>query len=161
MKNLLVLWALTGALCLSCVQPISQYDLEIDADSLPGGDKELTIYQIASYETGCPEWVIKGIRFAESSYGTNSAHPDPLDIGDFGLHELPSYHAERALKWGEYNPYCPLQSAIIAGRIIMENYQLTGDMDQSISAYRRGLTGTRRDGVNWVYVEKVKRGGLI
>ena len=122
-------------------------------------EPELIIYQIASYKTGCPEWILKGIRYAESSYGTNCAHPDPLDIGDYGLHETPEYHAERASKWGEYSPYCPLQSAIIAGHIIMENYRIMGDIDSAISAYRRGRNGTNRNGIDRMYVHKVKLGG--
>lgn len=143
---------------LSCLVLCSCAQKQTTAIDFSG--QEITIYQIASFRTSCPEWVIKGIRFAESSYGTNCAHPDPLDIGDFGLHELPSYHAERVPKWGEYNPYCPLQSAIIAGNIIMENYRIMGDIDKSISAYRRGRTGTNRDGIDWEYVEKVKFGGV-
>lgn len=122
-------------------------------------EPELTICQIASYKTGCPEWILKGIRFAESSYGTNCAHPDPMDIGDYGLHETPEYHAERVAKYGEYSPYCPLQSAIIAGRIVMDNYQRMGDIDKAISAYSRGVTGTNRNGIDWQYVNRVKLGG--
>ena len=119
-------------------------------------EPELTIYDIASYKTGCPEWVLIGLRFAESSYGKNINHPDPYDTGDFGLHEKPSYRSERVEKWGEYNPYCPLDSAIIAGHIIMENYRIMGDMDKAISAYRRGRTGTNRNGIDWQYVNRVK-----
>lgn len=151
MKKSLLILALIAALC-SCAQ---KQTIAIDFSG-----PELTIYQIASFRTGCPEWVIKGIRFAESSYGTNCAHHDPLDIGDFGLHELPSYHAERAAKWGEYNPYCPLQSAIIAGHIVMENYRLLGDMDAAISAYCHGAGGTRARGIDWKYVARVIDGGI-
>jgi len=150
-RKLLVLLALTAALCLSCESPTIQYN--------DFSGPELTIYEIASYETGCPEWILRGLRFAESSYGANVSHPDPLDVGDYGLHETPDYHAERASKWGEYNPYCPLQSAIIAGHIIMDHFCAMGDMDQAISAYRRGRTGTRVHGTDWEYVEKVRRGG--
>ena len=57
-------------------------------------EPELTIYQIASYKTGCPEWVLVGLRYAESSFGKNIDHPDKYDTGDYGLHERPSYRAE-------------------------------------------------------------------
>ena len=123
-------------------------------------EPELTIYQIASYKTGCPEWILKGIAFAESSYGTNCAHPDPLDIGDYGLHESDAIRAERVAKYGYYNPYCPLDSATIAGKIIMEHYLAMGDMDKAISAYRRGRTGTNRNGIDWQYVNRVKQGAM-
>lgn len=154
MYTALVLNCLATLLCVSVT--VWEYVNENKAVSFT--EPELTIYQIASHKTGCPEWILKGIRFAESSYGTNCAHPDPLDIGDYGLHETPEYHAERATKYGEYNPYCPLQSAIIAGHIIMEHYEKMGDMEQAISAYRHGRVGTYRNGIDWQYVSRVKYG---
>ena len=119
-------------------------------------EPELTIYQIASYKTGCPEWVLVGLRYAESSFGKNINHPDPYDTGDFGLHEKPSYRAERVEMCGDYNPYCPLDSAIVAGCIIMEHYEKMGDMEQAISAYRHGRVGTYRNGIDWQYVSRVR-----
>jgi len=121
-------------------------------------EPELTIYQIASMETGCPEWVLVGLRYAESSFGKNINHPDPYDTGDYGLHERPSYRAERVEMCGDYNPYCPLDSAIVAGHIIMEHYEKMGDMEQAISAYRHGRVGTYRNGIDWQYVSRVKYG---
>ena len=121
-------------------------------------EPELTIYQIASYKTGCPEWVIVGLRYAESSFGKNINHPDPYDTGDFGLHERPSYRAERVEMCGDYNPYCPLDSAIVAGHIVMEHYEKMGDMEQAISAYRHGRVGTYRNGIDRQYVSRVKYG---
>jgi hypothetical protein len=119
------------------------------------------VYRLASEKTGCPVWVLRGIQFAESSYGINCNHPDPLDKGEFGLHEKPSYHAERARKWGEYNAEIKIEAAIIAGYIIMENLSHTHDMDAAISAYRRGLTGTKKNGIDYDYVAKVKQGGKL
>lgn len=124
-------------------------------------EPELTIYQIASMETGCPEWVLVGLRYAESSFGKNIDHPDEYDTGDYGLHEHPSYRAERVEMCGDYNPYCPLDSAIVAGHIIMEHYKAMGDIDKAISAYRRGRAGTNRNGIDWKYVNRVKEGGQI
>lgn len=121
-------------------------------------EPELTIYQIASIETGCPEWVLVGLRYAESSFGKNIEHPDEYDTGDYGLHEKPSYRAERVEMCGDYNPYCPLDSAIVAGHIIMEHYEKMGDMEQAISAYRHGRVGTYRNGIDWQYVSRVKYG---
>lgn len=118
-------------------------------------EPELTIYQIAAEITGCPERILRGIHFAESSYGKNTVHPDPLDIGEFGLHEDPAYHAERAAKWGEYNPWCPLQSAIIAGRIYMENLRIMGNELDAIAAYKQGRRGVRENGRQEWYVERV------
>jgi len=75
------------------------------------------------------------------------------------LHETPAYHAERASKWGEYDPENRLQAAIIAGRIIMENLHRSKSIDVSVSAYRRGMSGTRKNGIDREYVDKVKHGG--
>ena len=97
MQKLIII--LASILALSC----ERYHVEgyvIDFD-----EPELTIYQIASMETGCPEWVLVGLRYAESSFGKNINHPDPYDTGDFGLHERSRhYRAERVEMCGEYNP---------------------------------------------------------
>lgn len=156
MKNLFAICVLICLLFCFKHEDVCQEQFTVDFE-----EPELTIYQIASYKTGCPEWILKGIRFAESSYGANIDHPDPYDTGDFGLHEKPSYRAERVEKWGGYNPYCPLDSAIIAGYIIMENYRIMGDMDKAISAYRRGRTGTNRNGIDRLYVDRVKYGSRL
>lgn len=153
MQKLIII--LASVLVLSC----ERYHVEgyvIDFD-----EPELTIYKIASMETGCPEWVLIGIRYAESSFGKNINHPDPYDTGDYGLHEKPSYRAERVEMCGEYNPYCPLDSAIVAGCIIMEHYEKMGDMEQAISAYRHGRVGTNRNGIDRLYVERVKYGSSL
>jgi len=117
------------------------------------------VFSIAKEKTGCPVWVLRGLMFAESSYGKNLAHPDPLDKGPFGLHEKASYHRERAGKWGEYDPTKMLDSAVIAGRIIMENCEILGDMELAISAYRRGVSGTKRNGPDMEYISRVIKGG--
>jgi hypothetical protein len=155
-KPIIYMLLLAGILAGSMAKEKPSRDQDMDFSA-----PELTIYQIASIETGCPEWILEGLRFAESSYGKNIKHPDPLDKGDFGLHESVAIRKERVAKWGEYNPYCPLQSAIIAGHIIMEHYQAMGDMDGAISAYRHGRTGTYKKGIDWKYVDRVKNGGLF
>jgi hypothetical protein len=119
------------------------------------------VYSIASEKTGCPIWILRGIQFAESSYGGNLEHPDPWDTGPFGLHERPSFHAERAQKWGEYDPKNNLDAAIIAGRIIMENMAILGSEDGALSSYRRGVAGTRARGLDRDYIAMVKAGGIL
>lgn len=119
------------------------------------------VYLIASEKTGCPVWVLRGLQFAESSYGLNCDHPDPFDKGEFGLHETPAIRAERVRKWGWYDAENKVQAATIAGYIIMENLSVMGDMNSAISAYRRGVTGTRKNGIDLQYVDKVKSGGKL
>ena len=115
----------------------------------------LTIYDIASAITGAPAEILQGFHFAESSYGLNVNHPNQFDRGEFGLHETEAIHTERAKKWGEYNPDCPLQSAIIAGYIYMEHLEVLGNQEDAIAAYKQGRTGLKRDGrADW-YVKRV------
>ena len=133
-------------------------ELQGKLDTIENAFHEL-VFSIAKEKTGCPVWVLRGLMFAESSYGKNLAHPDPLDKGPFGLHEKDSYHRERAGKWGEYDPTKMLDSAVIAGRIIMENCEILGDMELAISAYRRGVSGTKRNGPDMEYISRVIKGG--
>ena len=146
MKRILMLLALASVLCSSCGT------IRIEPLDLSG--PALTIYDIAEALTGCPADILRGIHFAESSYGKNLDHPAPFDRGDFGINE--KYHAERAAKWGEYNPDCPLQSAILAGHIIMENFALLGSYDLAICAFRQGVTGVRENGAGLWYAARVR-----
>lgn len=116
----------------------------------------MTIYALSELVTGAPREIVEGLAFAESSKGRNTRHPDPHDVGVFGLHE--TYHAERAARWGEYHADNATEAAIIAGRIIMHNYAQLGDMDLAIAAYRQGVEGVKRDGAARWYIERVRRG---
>lgn len=153
MKKLAIFIFFTALLCSvgNSVQNIERTDFTVDFS-----EPELNIYMIASYHTGCPEEILRGLHFAESTYGTNTKHKDPLDRGPFGLHEDPAFHAERAAKWGEYNPDCPLQSAIIAGHIYMENLRIMGNELDAIAAYKQGCRGVRENGRQEWYVERVE-----
>lgn len=153
MKKLVLLLSLSAILCSGC--GIALIPVVVIAPVIVFDQPELTIYQIASHMTGCPENILRGLRFAESTNGVNTKHPDPLDIGDYALHETPELHAERARKWGEYNPWCPLQSAIIAGHIIMENLEIMGNERDAIAAYKQGRHGVYRDGREEWYVDRV------
>lgn len=116
----------------------------------------MSIYELSELVTGAPHEIVEGLAFAESSKGRNLNHPDPHDVGVFGLHE--TYHDERAARWGEYHADNATESAIIAGRIIMHNYRILGDMDLAIAAYKQGVEGVRRNGPERWYIERVKNG---
>lgn len=118
-----------------------------------------TAYTVASYATGCPEWVLRGIHGAESSFGEDMNHPDPNDVGEYGLHETPEIHSERSGEWGEYDASDSVEASIIAGFIIMDALDRLGDMDYAIAAYRQGVAGVRRDGPTSWYVERVMNYG--
>ena len=116
-----------------------------------------TPYTVASYATGCPEWVLRGIAFAESSERDDATGDGGESIGRFQLREI--YHEARAARWGEYDPRDCVQAGIIAGFIIMENLAALGSLDLAIAAYRQGVEGVRRDGATEWYVERVRGAG--
>jgi len=113
-----------------------------------------TEYTVASYASGCPEWVLHGIAFAESSERDDAIGDGGESVGRFQLREV--YHASRAARWGEYDPRDSVQAGIIAGLIIMDNLAALGSLDLAIAAYRQGVGGVRRDGATGWYVERVK-----
>lgn len=116
-------------------------------------------YSVASIRTGAPSGTLKGIHFAESTYGANLNHPDPADKGPMGLHETEEIHKERARRYGEYDP-CVLSDALyISGRLYMDNLRALGSDVKATAAHKQGATGVRRDGIDLGYVSKVTNGG--
>ena len=142
-----------------------RHDIRANASTLP------SIYSHAAITTSNRPDLIYAIAYAESSNGTNLFHRNPIDTGWFGLHELPEIHAERARKWGEYDPHNPQEAAIIAGRILSEHRanlsrrypdKAPEAIEQlTITAYHKGLAWTVRHGVYWPYVERVEEGKVL
>lgn len=122
-------------------------------------EPELTIFQIAAEITGCPEWVLRGIAFAESSFNANAIGDGGDSIGMFQINER--FREERVRKYGEYNPYCPLDSAILTGRLFMDNLALLGENNLAIAAHRQGPGGVQRNGPTDWYVDRVVVNGLV
>jgi len=117
-------------------------------------EPELTIYQIAAGLTGCPESILRGIAFAESTYNPGAVGDDGVSIGLCQINER--FHAERAAAYGEYNPWCPLDSLVIAGRLYVDNLAALGDARLAITAHKMGRSGARLGEVTW-YVDRVLR----
>jgi len=113
-----------------------------------------TAYTVASHATGCPEWVLHGLAFAESSERDDAIGDGGQSIGRYQLREI--YHEARAARWGEYDPRDPTEAGIIAGLIYMENLAALGNEDDAIAAYRQGIGGVRKNGATSWYVERVK-----
>jgi len=118
-----------------------------------------TAYTVASYASGCPEWVLQGIAFAESSERDDAIGDGGESIGRFQLREI--YHETRAARWGEYDPRDPTEAGIIAGFIVMDALDRLGNMDDAIAAYRQGVSGVLRNGPTMWYVERVRRYGNV
>lgn len=114
-----------------------------------------TIYEAAEALTGAPAAILEGIHFAETSKGRNYNHPDPFDKGDFGWHERPSYHEERARLFGEYDPLDPRKMAIRTGQLFQFNRARLGSDALAITAHNKGLGWAKAYGEYAPYVEKV------
>lgn len=136
----------------SCSMVTPAKPQEAERLTISFNEPELTIYQIASVMTGCPENILRGIAFAESSYNPYAIGDDGISIGLCQINE--TYHAERAALYGEYNPWCPLDSLIIAGRLYVDNLAALGDSRLAITAHKMGRTGAKRGEVTW-YVDRV------
>lgn len=115
--------------------------------------REYTTYEIASEITGCPEYILRGIAFAESTFRADAIGDDGMSLGRFQINE--KYHAYYAEQYGEYNPFCPLESAILTGRIFMDNLLALGSIEDAIAAHRQGRTGVRNNGRTQWYVDRV------
>ena len=119
--------------------------------SIPG--HALTTYEIASKLTGCPVEILYGIAFAESTGNQWAIGDDGISLGRFQINE--KYHAERARLYGEYNPFDPLATAILTGRLYIDNLRTLGTRDRAIAAHRQGCTGVKKNGVDKEYVSRV------
>ena len=152
MKHLYPIIALSAFLAAGCgLLPTTQESPPVVFD-----EPEATIYQIAASLTGCPESILRGIAFAESSWRADAVGDDGISIGLCQINE--TYHEERAKLYGEYNPWCPLDSLIIAGRLYVDNLEALGDMRLAITAHKMGRSGARRGEVAW-YVDRVLGAG--
>ena len=119
--------------------------------------KPIDIYTIAEEITGCPAWILYGIASAESDFTANAIGDGGKSLGMFQINE--TFRDIRVAKYGEYNPFNPIDAAIIAGFIMMENIAEFGDYHQAICAYRQGITGVLENGAMTWYSEKVLREG--
>lgn len=148
MKKAILILAVFAVLCSGCLS-----SKPAEPEFIVTFDKpELTIYQIASSATGCPERILRGIAFAESTYNPDAIGDDGISIGLCQINE--TFHAERAAKYGEYNPFDPLDSLVITGLLYMDNLRALGDERLAVTAHKMGRSGARRGEVTW-YVDRV------
>jgi len=119
--------------------------------------KPIDIYTIAEEITGCPAFILYGIASAESDFMASAIGDGGKSLGMFQINE--TFRDLRVQKYGEYNPFNPIDSAIIAGFIMAENMAVFGDYHQAICAYRQGIGGVQRNGAITWYSEKVLKEG--
>ena len=91
-----------------------------------------------------------GIALAESSFKADAVSPDGMDRGLFQYRK--TYDAERGL----VNPFDPLESTRLAAREFREHFAELGSVELAITAHKRGLGGTKRNGIDRDYVAKVQ-----
>ena len=119
--------------------------------------KPIDIYTIAEEITGCPSFILYGIASAESDFTANAIGDGGKSLGMFQINE--TFRDIRVAKYGEYNPFSPIESAIIAGFIMAENMAIYPDYNQAICAYRQGIGGVKKNGAMTWYSEKVLEKG--
>ena len=117
----------------------------------------IDIYTIAEEITGCPSFILYGIASAESDFTATAIGDGGKSLGMFQINE--TFRDIRVRKYGEYNPFNPLEAAIIAGFIMAENLAVYPDYHQAICAYRQGITGVQKNGAMTWYSEKVLEKG--
>lgn len=112
----------------------------------------------AALKWGVPADVLWGIWSIESGRGVNTNHINPIDQGEFGLHESPAIHAERVRKLGREYDANKFEDAIeVSSMVLLENYWQLYDWDLAIGAYNRGVWGVQQRGIPVAYVTIVKR----
>jgi hypothetical protein len=114
---------------------------------------EYTTYEIASIVSGCPVEILQGMAFAESTTNQDAIGDDGISTGRFQINER--FHAYYAKLYGEYNQWCPLDTAILTGKIYMADLAYFGNKEDAIAAHRQGRTGVRTNGRDEWYVERV------
>jgi len=125
----------------------------IEASIACAPEREKTIFSIAAELTGCPEYIIRGIAFAESSFNACAIGDNGVSLGMFQINEL--FRNERIRLYGDYNPWCPLQSAILTGLLFMDNLETLGNVEDAIAAHRQGISGIKNNGRDQSYVNRV------
>lgn len=112
-----------------------------------------SIYEVAEDVTGTPANILKAVAIIESNEYDNAIGDGGNSKGRMQLNE--KYHAERANKYGEYNPFNSQQAVIIAGFIFMEHCNKFNNVNKAIAAYRQGVHGVKSNGPTTWYVNRV------
>ena len=114
-----------------------------------------TVYEAAVLGTIVPAALLRAVAIVESAERDHAVGDDGISVGRYQLNEL--YHAERAGRWGEYDPRDPLAAGYVAARILQDNLRLLGTWELAIAAYRQGIRGVEDSGPTAWYVERVWR----
>jgi hypothetical protein len=78
-----------------------------------------------------------------------------MDISPFGLYETKAIHAERAKKWGEYDPHNVYDAARISALEYKEELDKFKDNALAFSAYHKGTNWVDKHGVCNYYMKMI------
>lgn len=123
----------------------------------------------SGYQT--PAWILRGIVETESSLNCRAVGDDGISQGPAQLNRR--YYAERARWWGAYDPFDLEDSLRVTDALFQANLRALAwnegcidpstwearRIDMAIAAHRQGLRGAIEHGMDYWYVERVKRSG--
>lgn len=143
--------AILAALALSLAMPLGA---NLSERVIPSIDlSPVSIYDLAEHATGAPAEILRGIAFAESSERDDAIGDGGESIGRFQFRR--AYQTERDARYGVLDPRDPVESAILAGLVYMDNLRALGSVELAIAAHRQGVAGVRRNGATEWYVVRV------
>lgn len=129
--------------------------LASSARPIPEEPPVLSLYEVCVAGTIVPADLLRAIASAESDERDDAVGDGGLSRSRFQLYE--KYHAYRAARYGEYDVNDPAQAGRIAALYIQETMRaFPGDEAMQITAYRWGIAGARRHGVDEWYVARVR-----
>lgn len=151
-----ILFISLSFLFFTSFEKLDKLSLELDVKHKQVSEENIrkTIYEVAEELTGAPAWILKGIAVTESNERYTAVGDDGKSKGMMQLNE--AFHEERAKKYGEYDPFNPLESLIVSGKLYIDNLRILGSQDLAIAAHRQGIDGVRKYGASEWYVKKVK-----
>jgi hypothetical protein len=116
-----------------------------------------TLYERCVMGTKINPKLLQAISIVESNEIKEAIGDKGLARGQFQLYERNDIRIERVKKWGFYNPHDSYESGCIAALFLQDCLNaFPNDLDKGISAYNKGIEGTKKS-INYIYVNKVKK----
>ena len=144
-----------AALTLSSVQFVQIAEPPVVTIERETKRPAMTPYAWAEAITGAPATILQATARTESDESDGAVGDGGISRGRFQINE--TYREWRVERYGDYDPHDPYSSAVIAGRIYVDNLARLGDPELAIAAHRQGAGGVERYGPTRWYVERVYR----